>query len=113
MNFLSEFRLELMYIFLIVSIRSSLTQLYGFHVLVLLPLFIEIIFFCLYQQNKYSQSRGIFRQDSNYCKRFLESAKLTYANKTKESITSQKRGSRDVLQIANSVLNKDKSAIRC
>ena len=41
----------------------------------------------------------------------LEAAKLAYANKTKESITSQKVGSRDFWQIANSVLNKVKSAI--
>ena len=48
-NFVFEFRLELMHIYLIVSIRSSLTQLHGFCaaaiVLVLLPWFIEIIFF--------------------------------------------------------------------
>ena len=52
-----------------------------------------------------------FRQASNHCKRFLEAAKLAYANKTKESITSQKLGSRDFWRIANSVLNKGKSAI--
>ena len=34
-----------------------------------------------------------------------------YANKTKESITSEKLGSRDFWGIANSVLNKGKSAI--
>ena len=51
------------------------------------------------------------RQASNRCKRVLEAAKLTYANKTKESITSQKLGSRDFWRIANSVLNKGKSAI--
>ena len=34
-----------------------------------------------------------------------------YANKTKESITFQKLGSRDFLQIVASVLNKDKSVI--
>ena len=38
-------------------------------------------------------------------------AKLAYANKTKESITPQKSGSRDFWQIVNSVLNKGKSAI--
>ena len=48
---------------------------------------------------------------SNRCKRVLEAAKLAYANKTKESITSQKLGSRDFWRIANSVLNKGKSAI--
>ena len=40
----------------------------------------------------------------------LEAAKLAYANKTKESITSKKLGSQDFWQIANSVLNKGKSA---
>ena len=37
--------------------------------------------------------------------------KLVHANKTKESITSQKRGSGDFWRIANSVLNKGKSVI--
>ena len=36
-NFVSWFRLELMYISLIVNIRSSLTHLHGFHLLVRLP----------------------------------------------------------------------------
>ena len=35
-NFVSEFRLELMYISLIENIRSSLTYLHGFQLLVLL-----------------------------------------------------------------------------
>ena len=68
-------------------------------------------FFHLYQQNKSSESKVKFRQASNCCKRVLEAAKLAYATKTKESITSQKFGSRDFWQIANSVLNKGKSAI--
>ena len=37
LNFVSEFRLELMYIFLIRSITSSLTHLSDFQLLVLLP----------------------------------------------------------------------------
>ena len=69
-------------------------------------------FFRLYQREKSSDSKGKFRQASNRCKRVLEAAKLAYANKTKESITSQKLGSRDFWRIANSVLNKGKSAIR-
>ena len=68
-------------------------------------------FFRLYQQNKSSESKVKFRQASNRCKRVLETAKLAYATKTKESITSQKFGSRGFWQIANSVLNKGKSAI--
>ena len=68
-------------------------------------------FFCLYQQNKSSESKVKFRRASNRCKRVLEAAKLAYATKTKESIPSQKFGSRDFWRIANSVLNKGKSAI--
>ena len=68
-------------------------------------------FFCLYQREKSSDSKVKFRQASNRCKRVLEAAKLAYATKTKESITSQKLGSQDFWQIVNSVLNKSKSAI--
>ena len=67
-------------------------------------------FFCLYQQNRSSGSKGKFRQASN-CERVLEAARLVYANKSKESITSQKLASWNFWQIANSVLKKDKSAI--
>ena len=63
----------------------------------------------MYQQNKSSEYKVKFTQASNRCKRILEAAKLAYA--TKESITSQKLGSRDFWRIANSVLNKGKSAI--
>ena len=68
-------------------------------------------FFHLYQQNKSSESKVKFRQASNRCKRVLKAAKLAYATKTKESITSQNLFSRDFCRIANSVLNKGKSAI--
>ena len=68
-------------------------------------------FFRLYQREKSSDSKVKFRQASNRCKRVLVAAKVAYANKTKESITSQKLGSRDFWRIANSVLNKGKSAI--
>ena len=64
-------------------------------------------FFCLFQQNKYSESKVKFRQASNYCKRVLEAAKLAYANK----IRSQNLGSWDLWWIANSAVNKGKSAI--
>ena len=47
-------------------------------------------FFCLYQKDKSSDSKIKFQQVSYFCKRVLEAAKLAYANKTKESITSQK-----------------------
>ena len=62
MNFVKGFRLELMYISLIKSIRSSFTHLYGFKLLVLLLQFIEVIFFiCTNRVNllnlKYSSAR--------------------------------------------------------
>ena len=85
-NFVSWFRLELMYIPLIESISSSLTYLS-------------------------SESKVKFRQASNCCKSILEAAKLAYANKTKEFITSQKLDSQDFWRIASSFLNKGKSAI--
>ena len=62
-------------------------------------------FFCLNRKDKSSDSKVKFRQVSNCCKRALEAAKLVYANKIKESITSQKRSSWDFWQIANSVLS--------
>ena len=68
-------------------------------------------FFCLCQHNKSSESKIKFRQASNHCKRVLEAAILAHATKTKEYITSQKPGSQDFWQIANSFLNKGKSAI--
>ena len=68
-------------------------------------------FFHLYQKDKSSYSKVKFRQASNRCKRVLAAAKLAYANKTKESITFQKLGSRNFWRIANSVFNKGKSAI--
>ena len=71
---------------------------------VLLPYFID-------QQSKSSESKVKFRQASNRYKRVLEAAKFAYASKTKESITYQKIGSQDFWRIANSVLNKGKSAV--
>ena len=67
------------------------------------------LIFRLYQQNGSSKSKVKFRHASNCCKRDLEAAKLAHLNKTKESITFQKLGSRDFWQIADSVVNKGKS----
>ena len=60
--------------------------------------------FRFYEQNKSSKSKVTFRQASNLAKGFLKLLK-------QKSITSQKLGSRDFWGIANSVLNKGKSAI--
>ena len=65
----------------------------------------------MYQKDKSSDSEVKFRQASNRCKRILEVAKIAYANKAKDSITSQKFGSCDFWRMANSVLNKGQSAI--
>ena len=65
----------------------------------------------MYQRENSSDSNVKFRQASNRCKRVLEDAKFAYANKTKESITSQKLGSRDFWRIVDSVINEGKSAI--
>ena len=69
-------------------------------------------FFQLYQKDKSSLFEVKFRQARNHYKKVLEAAKLAYPNKTKESITSRKLGSRDFWRIGNSVLSKGKSAIR-
>ena len=55
-----------------------------------------------------SESKVKYRQAINRCKMVLEAAKLAYANELNESITSQKLGCPDYLQIANSVLNESK-----
>ena len=68
-------------------------------------------FFNLYQKNKSSEYKVKFRQASKRYKRVLEAAKLAYANKTKESMTSQKLGSREFWRITNSIHSKGKSAI--
>ena len=52
-------------------------------------------FFCLYLLNKSSESKEKLSQASNRCQRVHEFVKLACANKTKESITTQKLGSRD------------------
>ena len=93
--------LNLVLLLLLVNIH-----LHGFQLLVLLPYFTD-----LYQKDKSFDSKVKFRQASIWCKRVLEAAKLASANKTNNSITSQNLGSCDFWQIANSVLNKGKSAI--
>ena len=52
--------------------------------------------FRLHRMGKSSDSKAKFRKASHRCKNVLEAAKLANANKTKESITSQKLGCRDI-----------------
>ena len=109
-NFVSGFRLELVYISLIVKYQvkpHSSPWLSAASAAVIVH---RNQFFCLYQQNKSSEFKAKFRQAGNCCKRTLEAAKLTYANKTKES-TSQKLGCGHFWRIANRVLNRGRFAI--
>ena len=106
-NFLSGFRLELMYISLNTNIRSSLTHLHGFQLLLLLRQLIEISFFvCSNRINLLNLKYRLVIID----KGFLKLPNLHMLRK-QESITSQKLGSRDFWPIANSVLSKSKSTI--
>ena len=68
-------------------------------------------FFVCTNEKKSFEYKVKFRLASNRCKRVPEAAKLVYATKTKESITSKTLGSQDFWRIAVSVLNKGKSAI--
>ena len=63
-------------------------------------------FFRLYQKDISSDSKVKFRQASNRCKRVLEAAKLAYANKTKESITSQKLGFLYLISVTPKMVKK-------
>ena len=83
-NFVSGFRLELMYISLIVSIRSSPR----FSDTCDVTIFHRNHLFHLYQQNKSSKSIVKFKQASIRCTMVLEAAKLPHATKTEEFITS-------------------------
>ena len=86
-NCVSGFRLELMYISLIKSIRSNLIYLHGFQLHVLLPQFTEMTFFiCTKNINLLNLK---LRQASNCCKRFLEAARLAYTSKKKSPSLSR------------------------
>ena len=85
-NFVSGFRLELMYIprhKYQVKPHSSP----WFSATCAAAIVHRNHFILLYQQNKSSESKVKFRQASNCCKRVFEAAKLAYATKTKESIS--------------------------
>ena len=110
-NFGSGFRLELMYIYHIENIRSSLIHAPWFSATCAAAIVHRNHFFHLHHREKSFDCKVKFRQASNCCKRVLEDAKLAYANKIKECITSQEVGSRDFWRIANTVINKGKSTM--
>ena len=70
------------------------------------------MFYIITTNNKINKlhERALRLVHDDYVSTF-EAAELGYTNKTKEPITSQKRGSRDFCRIANSVFNNGKSAI--
>ena len=89
-----------------ISLRTSLIDLHGFQLLVLLPLLIEIIFFVVTDRidlrlNPNSKKLAIV------AKGFLKLSNLLII----KSITSQRFGSRDFWRITNKVFNTRKSAI--
>ena len=86
-NFVSGLRLELIYISLVKSIRSSHSSPW-FSADCTAAIVHRNHFFCLYQKDKPSDCKVNLRQATNRCKKVLEAAKLAYANKTTESITS-------------------------
>ena len=85
LDFVSGSMLELMYIYLVANICSSiLCCCYGH----------RNNLFRLNQESRSSASKVKFRQAGNLFERVTEAVKLTDANKTKENLTSQKLGSR-------------------
>ena len=95
---------ELIYIFLIVNISSSV----NFELLVPLPLFIEITSF-VFTNRKDLVSKAKFKEANNRWKMVLEADNFVYANEAK--ISYLKLAYRDVWQNATSSLNKDKYVI--
>ena len=102
-KFVSGFRLELIYISLIIQVKLHSSP--WFSAACDAAITHRNHSFRLHQQNKSFESKVMFRQASNCCKRVLEAAKLAYV-----SISSQKLGSWDFWRIAYNVINKGKSA---
>ena len=66
---------------------------------------------CTFVPSESCESETKFRKAINCCRWIPKASKLTFANKTKDFITSKKLGSRDFWGIANSVLSGGKTAI--
>ena len=74
LNFVSGFRLELMYIAIIENIKPHSSP--WFLATCAAAIVHKNHFFCWYQREKSSDSNVKFRQANNRCKRVLEAAKL-------------------------------------
>ena len=109
LNFVSGFRFELMYISLIESIWSSLTRPHGFQLLVLLPQFIQIIFFVCTKTRNLLNPKESSDKLVIVAKGFMKLPNLHILIK-QESISSQKL-SQNFWRIASGVLNNGTSVI--
>ena len=110
MNFVGGPRLKLMYITSTVNIRKSVVHIHDFHLLEFLPQLTEITsFVCTYRINLLRLKRSSGKQFI-VAKDFLKRPNLLMLTK-QNSTTSRKLRSYDFWQIANSFLNKGKSAI--
>ena len=67
-----------LFMLVLIFLRSNLTRLYGFQLLVLLAAIAHgsLLLHLYHKHNKSSAFEVKFRQDSNHCKRVLEVAKL-------------------------------------
>ena len=91
LDFVSVFKLELMYIPLYPKYQAEPHSSPWFSVAACAAAIAHRNpFFYLYQQNKSSESK--VETGFNYCSRVLKTVKLAFANKTKDCITSQKLG---------------------
>ena len=110
MNFVGGPRLKLMYISSTVNVRKSVVHIHDIHLLEFLPQLTEITsFVCTYRINLLRLKRSSGKQFI-VAKDFLKRPNLLMLTK-QNSTTSRKLRSYDFWQIANSFLNKGKSAI--
>jgi len=68
-------------------------------------------FFHKYQRDRTVENLSLFKAARRRCKKILDLARERYAKQTRESISSQKLGSKDFWRICNSVLNRSKSSL--
>ena len=68
-------------------------------------------YFHKYQRDRTVRNLSSFKAARRRCKKTLDQARDRYANQTRESISSQKLGSKDFWRICNSVLKRSKSSL--
>ena len=70
-----------MIIIIIANIKATFIHLHGFVAASAADIAHKNQLLCLKQQNKSCTSKVNFRQGSDLCKKFIEAAKINYANK--------------------------------